>query len=182
MSSKVDSSSLSKLEEIEDIEDPTDEDLNDEEDNVKEEPQQEPVLTGKIADLKMVLTSKIIPNSIVPMAVSNSMLFVGVHERPNDCEFPLSEYLIVAGTVALLISVVGILFRYIINWILKTKAITKVDHVILVVLEVVGNLISLLEVALFIAGGVYVFPHVDHVQFEDKSKPFYCDRVSWNNQ
>ena len=55
--------------------------------------------------------SNLTPTSIVPLAASNAMLFVGSHKTDCDCDFPLHLILIVAGVLGLVLATLQTLVR-----------------------------------------------------------------------
>ncbi len=57
-------------------------------------------ISSKIEKLQR---ASLTPASIVPLAASNAMLFVGSHKTDCDCEFPLHLVLIVAGVLGLVL-------------------------------------------------------------------------------
>ena len=64
---------------------------------------------------RKVILEKINAANLVPIAVANGMLFVGSNMRPADCQFELSTYFVITGTLGIIIAIFGQLSKLLIR-------------------------------------------------------------------
>ncbi len=125
------------------------------------------------------LLNKIVPISIVPLATSNAMLFMGSRKKTGpegDCAFPLPQYLIWAGAMSLSLVIFGVVARHVLIWVLEDKYVSQGEETIVSVLEYIGNFMALLQGAILLSGTVVLFPHLPTVNLRDRADAHYCDR------
>jgi hypothetical protein len=128
-------------------------------------------------NLKAELNEKIISSNLVPLSMANSMLFIGSHMKTTDCDFILEKYLIVAGSIALCLSIIGSLSHYIIAWITADGIVNKCEDFILLILTYLNGLMTMVEVGIFLAGTCIVFPHLAHVTFDsNQTDEYFCQK------
>jgi hypothetical protein len=120
---------------------------------------------------KIPMLGFLVPGSIVPMAASNGMLIVGSSKTHCDCEFPLQYFLIVAGSIGLLLIVMDILVKYVIKWALEDAKITKAEAVILKILKFLGLLMSFMQVGALIGGSVLIYANLGQITYDLNMKP-----------
>lgn len=144
----------------------------------KKRPEMEQIRTSRMPQVKRALLGKIVPTSLIPLSTANGMLVLGSHKTSGpyqDCSFLLPEYLIWAGTISTSLVVIGIAGRYILEWIIQDKVISKGEKNILLTLEYVGMALVMIEIAIIVSGALVIYPHLPKWQSHYKSLPNYCD-------
>ncbi len=144
----------------------------------KRRPSMEEIRTSRVPKVKRALISRIVPTSLIPLATATGMLVLGSHKSvgPNgDCYFNLPMYLVWAGAISTSLAIAGIVGRYVLEWIIADKVLTRGERNILLVLEYIGISLTLFQLIIIVAGALFIYPKIPTWQHEYKFLPNYCD-------
>ncbi len=123
------------------------------------------------------LHETIVTANLVPLAVSNTMLFIGTHMKAQDCDFELRKYFMIVGSLGLSLSAFAILGKFLIEE--MTAGIGPcVKKSILYGISLSNTLLRITEIIMLIAGSVIVFSQWTKVSFERKEGLTYCQEVN----
>lgn len=125
----------------------------------------------------------IISASLVPVAVANTMLFIGTNMKAEDCQFELRIFLIAAGALVLSLSIFSIMAKFLLDEMARGVG-ARVKSAMLYILSILNGLLRMTEVIIMITGAIIVMAYWSRVVF--KRPPgvgdVYCDEVSLTNQ
>lgn len=125
---------------------------------------------------KSNLLSKVVPISVIPMATANGMLILGTkYSSDEDCYFGLANFLIVAGSISLGMTILGVVSRNMLEWFTYDKLVTRIEAFFIKFLEVLGLLMSLGQILILFAGLVLMLAHLPRLQWNDANKENYCN-------
>ncbi len=144
----------------------------------RKRPGMELIRASRLPKVKRALVSRIVPTSLIPLATATGLLVLGSHKTTGpagDCSFPLPTYLVWAGAISTSLAIIGIVGRYILEWIISDRVLTLGEKNILLVLEYVGLSLSVFQVVLIIVGAAIIFPELPHWQYRHRHLPNYCD-------
>ncbi len=133
---------------------------------------------SKRSKIKRALIRRVTPTSLIPLATGTAMLVVGSHKTVGpfgDCSFILPNYLVYSGAVSTSLAIVGIVGRYILEWIIADNVVTRGEKNILLILEYVGQLLGITQIIIILVGAVIIFPNLPSWQHDYKNMPNYCD-------
>ena len=123
---------------------------------------------------KSGILATVVPGSIMPAASAAGFLIFGA--RPSPCFFPLKLYMVIAGALSLSIPVMGVVFKRMLDCMLSDKMINQAEAVILKLMEWVGMLAVVSELAIIIAGSVVIMPNLGKWQYDNEDETdTYCD-------
>lgn len=121
----------------------------------------------------------IITASLVPVAVANTMLFIGTNMKAEDCQFELRIFLIAAGALVLSLSIFSIMGKFLLDEMARGVG-PRVKSALLYILSILNCLLRMTEVIIMITGAIIVMTYWSRVVF--KKPPgdgdVYCDEVS----
>lgn len=128
---------------------------------------------------RQVVLSKINAANLVPIAVANAMLFVGSNMKPDDCQFELSTYFVITGTLGIIIAIFGQLSKLLIKNI--SEALTPCEHHVLHIIIGFNDFLRFSELFALCGGVVLVLWHAHRVVFDEDEqyeKPglYFCKK------
>ena len=135
-----------------------------------------PVEEDRIAAVRQKLLGRVNKSGLVPTAVANGMLVVGINVDPVlDCHFGLTFYLIVAGTLSLSMVILNAINRYVVSRMVADNVISVREKRVIRALEVLGNFLMLLEGLCLFGGLFYIYGNLGGWQYTDpRDRDTYC--------
>ena len=119
--------------------------------------------------------NRIVPMSLIPLATSNAMVFIGGKIRSvNDCFFTLGDFLVISGAISLSLVVLAVVSKWEFEWIFgRRKGVTPWARKVLMMLEMLGYLFTFAQVALLFFGTAFVYPKWEKYS-DQKGNENYC--------
>ena len=115
-------------------------------------------------------------SGLVPIAVANGMLVVGVNVDPVlDCHFGLAFYLIVAGTLSLAMVILNAINRIVVTRMVSDNMISVREKKVIRAIEALGKFMMLLEGLCLFGGLFFIYGNLKEWQYTDpRDKDTYC--------
>ena len=135
-----------------------------------------PVEEGNVAAMRQKLLDRVNVSGLVPIAVANGMLVVGVNVDPVlDCHFGLTFYLIVAGTLSLAMVILNAINRIVVTRMVSDNMISVREKKVIKAIEALGKFMMLLEGLCLFGGLFFIYGNLKEWQYTDpRDKDTYC--------
>lgn len=143
-------------------------------------PRVERLTAKKFRRRKGSILSKIVPISLVPLGTANVMIFMGANKTKEvdgnrSCAFDLPLILLLTGTVSIGMVLMGVAARYILEWIVESRYVSRLEQHLLTLLEWLGVAMAVAQLGLLAGCSFNLFLMIGSVQFSDQSRDDYCE-------
>ena len=129
---------------------------------------------------KEEILASVVPMSFIAMPTATVMLILGSkHTKEADgeksCDFDLPLLLMLTGTISLGLVVMGVVARYIVQWIVENGMITLAEQYLITALHFLVRLMIFLEFVLLVALTAEMMQFFKGWQYKDKTESNYCE-------
>ena len=127
-----------------------------------------------------LLSEQILSPNLVPIAVANTLLFIGSNMKSEACDFELRKFFMIIGSVGLTISCFTTLAKILMDEMIRHGTMGRLRTILLFLISLSNGLLRTTEVFMLIAGDFVVFSHWSKVSFEKTDDPAkeYCQEVT----